>query len=179
MNPLMLLWLYRIGGALLLAGSLTAAYFGWAEHEQSLGAKPYIDLIAKQKEEAKKVLAIKTAEAETATKKWQDLKTQQETKDVDHQKTVAALNARLRTLAGPTGRLRDPNQTGCGGSSSGTTGKDPSDSGDSAKDPAQTTGLFSAGASQLLQRLTGEADGINLAYISCRSYAEIVTKSGQ
>jgi len=171
MNPLAILWLWRIGGALLLSGSLTAAYFGWAKHEQNLGAAPYIAKIAQQKTEAAQVLAIKTAEAAAATKALQDFKNTQELQDADHKKTVAALNARLHSLAGPAGRLRDPNQTGCGGGSRSAPGTDAAAPGDRAGDGADAGGVLSADLSGLLLRLTKSADDINLAYISCRADA--------
>lgn len=169
MNPLALLWLWRIGGVLLLSGSLTAAYFGWAKHEQSLGAVPYIAAISKQKAEAAQVLATESAKVAAATKALQDFKTQRENEDATNEKTISLLADRVVAVAGPTGRLYD--RTGCGSGGGSAKGADPVSAVDSAGNPSQTGGLLSKSTSELFQRIAREADEVNAAYASCRADA--------
>lgn len=166
-------------GRWLLIGALLAAlvlgYFAWADHigdkrEAAVTAR-YNAAIGAQKKEAAQKLADETAKVATAEKALNDFKNQQELKDATNQKTVAGLSARLLNATGPAGRLRDPDAAGCGRGGGGAQGADPASADDRANDPAQTGGLFSAGATQLLQRLTREADDINAAYISCRADA--------
>lgn len=124
--------------------------------------------INQQKADAAALLATETDKARAAEAALQAIKNNQEIQDAEHQKTVAGLSARLRDLAGPSGRLRDPNAAGCrcgGGSATGPTAPAP---GDRAADPTEAGGLLSAQLSGLLQQLGREADDINDAYISCR-----------
>lgn len=130
----------------------------------------YEGAISKQKETAAALLAMETNKARAAESALYAAKTNQEIQDAEHQKTVAGLSARLRDLAGPAGRLLDPNAAGCGCSGSGAAGQAASTPGDRA-DYTETGGLLSAQLSGLLQQLTREADDINNAYESCRADA--------
>jgi hypothetical protein len=156
--------------------ALTAGYFGWANHQQGIGRaegrqeakSEYDGKIKAQKNEATKLLAEETAKATAAGQALQDFKDQQEIKDGANQQTLAGLSAQLRAAAGLAGRLRDPNAAGCGRGGVGAQGAAVSSTGDRANDTAEAGGLFSAGATELFQRLTREADEINNAYASCR-----------
>lgn len=126
------------------------------------------------KVEAAATLASETAKARTAEQALQAIKNTQELHDADHQKTVANLSDRLRRLAGPAGRLRDPHSAGCGGGSGSAPGTSATAASDRADDQTQTGGLLSASLSGLLSRLQREADTINIAYASCRTDAYAV-----
>ena len=130
--------------------------------------------LEKQKREAAGVLATETAKTRVAEQALKDFKTNQDIQDEKSQTTVADLSRRLRQLAGPAGRLRDPKAHGCGGGGGGATGADPAAPGSSAADPAEAGGLLSAELGGLLQQLTAEADAINVAYASCRADAYAV-----
>ena len=130
--------------------------------------------IEKVKREAADTLASETNKTRTAERALQDFKNTQELQDATHQKTVADLSSRLRTLAGAPGRLRDPHAAGCGPSGSGTPGEAAPAPGDRPANPAEAGGLLSADLSGLLQRLQLEADTINVAYASCRADAYAV-----
>lgn len=158
-------------------GMLTAGYFGWREHQRAIGAQAQriIDQQEMDKLKTEAMLKLETAlkaKAE-AEKKLRDAATAQGVKDAKNQNTVAELTARLGALsAAGAGRLRDPNQaSGCGGGGSGSPGTATAGSGIGASDAPQAGGLLSPQLTGLLQRLTAEADAINLAYISCREYA--------
>lgn len=157
--------------ALLLA-VLGVAYGPWAAHQQGIGEKRatmvYNLAIDQQKTAAGKLLDAETAKAATATKALNDFKVKQEQQDAKNQTTVTDLERSLHAAAGPAGRLRDPNAAVCGGGGDGAQGADPARAGDSPADAAKAGGLFSGPATALLQRLTLEADEINVAYASCR-----------
>jgi hypothetical protein len=165
-------WIYRILAIGALIGLLVLAYQAWATHQQGIGearaTTAYNAAITQQKTAAGELLAAETGKANTATAALNAFKLQQEKDDAQNKSTIADLAVRLRTAAGPAGRLRDPNAPGCGGSGSGAPGADPARAGGGAADAAETGGLFSAGATELFQRLTREADDINTAYASCR-----------
>jgi hypothetical protein len=127
--------------------------------------------IEEQKTEARSLLSAETARVAKATKAMTDFKNFQETADAKNTAVVADLERRLRVNAGPAGRLRDPNATGCGGGGGSPKASNPAGPSNSAADSADAGGLFSVGATALLQRLTHEADEVNLAYISCRADA--------
>lgn len=130
--------------------------------------------IEKVKREAADTLASETNKTRTAERVLQDFKNTQELQDASHQKTVADLSSRLRSLSGAPGRLRDPHAAGCGPSGGSAPGEAaPAPSGRPA-DPAEAGGLLSADLSGLLQRLQLEADTINVAYASCRADAYTV-----
>lgn len=181
MNPLTILWLWRMGGIVVLLGSLTASYFGWRTHERNIGRAEvtavYETALTKQKADAAALLATETTKAATATKALQDFKTQQESDDAINEKTVSILADKLHALSGADGRLRDPHQTGCGGGSGGAQRGDPASAGNSGQDGAQTGGLLSPELTQFLLTKDWEADAINLAYISCRADAAKVRET--
>lgn len=163
-----------ITAKLIAALALLSALFFGEQYIEGLGYSRAVAecavRIEAQKTAATQMLAEETAKTRAAEKTLQEKINQQEIKDEKNQKTVAALSGRLRVLAGPAGRLRDPNasSTGCGGGGGGTTGAIATADGGGAADPAETGGLLSADLSGLLQRLIREADDINAAYISCR-----------
>lgn len=126
------------------------------------------------KVEAAATLASETAKARTAEQALQAIKNTQELHDADHQKTVADLSDRLRRLADPAGRLRDPHAAGCGGGSSSAPGTAATAPGDRADDAAQTGGLLSVPLTDLLAKALRESDEINVAYASCRTDAYAV-----
>ncbi len=133
--------------------------------------------IQKQKAEAGATLLAETNKTRAVEQALQVLKDKLELQDADHQKTIADLSARIRVAAGAAMRLRDPNAaTGCrlGSGSPQSQPTSPTDTGPA--DTAETDGLFSEPATQLLERLTREADDINAAYQSCRDYAAKVTE---
>lgn len=130
--------------------------------------------IEQSKREAAEQLASETQRTRTAEQALQTAKNTQELKDATHQKTVESLSDRLRTLAHSSGRLRDPHAAGCGASGGGSQGQPPAAPGDRPDDPAEAGGLLSAELGGLLQRLTFEADTINVAYASCRADAYTV-----
>ena len=127
-----------------------------------------------QKAQAAAKLASETDKVLQAERALSHLKNLQELQDATHQKTVADLSSRLRTLAGAAGRLRDPHATGCGPSGGGAPGAAATAPGDRADNSPEASGLLSAGLSGLLQRLQLEADTINIAYTSCRADAYAV-----
>jgi len=166
-------------GVILTAvlGILTAGYFGWRGHQREIGAhaQRIIDQQEVDKIKAEAMLKLEAAlkgKAE-AEKKLRDAATAQGVKDAKNQNTVAGLTARLAALAAAnTGQLRDPIQTsGCGSSSGGAPSTATASAGAGTDDASQAGGLLSPQLTGLLQRLTAEADAINLAYISCRGYA--------
>ena len=156
----------------LLLGALWIGYAPWAVHQQSIGEAratiTYNAAIDKQKKQAGELLATETRKTTAATQALTEFKTAQEIQDAKNQTTVTGLQSRLRAAAGAAGRLRDPNAAGCGGSGGSAQGADPASASHRAADDAQAGGLFSAGATELLQRLTLESDAINNAYASCR-----------
>lgn len=161
---------HRLLAAGLLLLALVADYQLWASHQQTLGAAPYIEAIKAQKASADKVLAIETEKTKAIERALQAFRNQQEITDASEKAQVAKITRELRNATVSThGRLRDPNtDTDCAGH---PPRKDSVATLASAEDTAKTGGLFSAGATQLLTRLTAEADGINLAYASCRADA--------
>lgn len=163
--------LAKIAAALVL---LAALFFG----EQYIEGRGYARAVAeneaainKQKVAAVGLLLSETQRANAIERRLQNLKNIQEQKDATHQKTVADLSERLRSLSGPAGRLRDPNAPGCGRGGGGTAGEATAPPGDRPTDQPEAGGLLSADLSGLLQRLTREADEINSAYLSCRADA--------
>jgi hypothetical protein len=163
------------GIRLALALALLAGLFFSEQYIEGLGySRAQAEATAainQQKETAATLLATETDKARAAESALQAAKNNQEVQDAAHQKTVAGLSARLRKLAGPAGRLRDPNAAGCGCGGGGATGPTTPAPGDRADDSAQSAGLLSAELTELLQRLAREADDINAAYSSCRGDA--------
>lgn len=167
MNPLAIMWLWRLGGALLLMGTLTASYYGWRSHQRGIGAAPYIAAIAVQKKEATAKLAAETDRVNAVNKQLEFALATQEKTDVSNQQKSDGLALRLRDLAAANnGRLRDP--AGCGGGGGGAANQAAANAPDRAADGADAGGLLSGPISELFIRLTKEADTINNAYASCR-----------
>lgn len=164
-------WLMLI----VAAGAMVLGYFAWADHQQGIGdaraTARWTKAVDEQKTKAIKVLAVEVAKVAAVERALADAKNKQELQDAANQKTVAGLSARLRDLAGPAGRLRDPNAAGCGRSSVSADGPVASAPGDRADDYTEASGLLSAQLSGLLQQLGREADDINDAYASCRADA--------
>ena len=163
---------YRWLAAAAVLALLVLSYGFWADHigderEAAVRAK-YTAASDQQKAKAGLLLRAETERANAATARLIELKTEQEKHDAENKNTIADLAVRLRAAAGPVARLRDPNAARCGGGGGRAPTADPARAGSSAADPTETGGLFSAGATELFQRLTREADEINVAYVSCR-----------
>lgn len=176
MNPLN--WLPGVAWFRIIAvAAVLAAILGYGHYQYLKGSlhteAAYKLAISDLKLEAARQLTTATEKVLEAERTLADLKNTQELQDVKNKKTVEELGGQLRTLAGPAGRLRDPNATGCGRSGAGA-GSAPADAArPGADDAAETGGLFSTEASRLLLELAQEADDINLAYTSCRSSARV------
>lgn len=158
----------------ILLGLLLALMFGVRAIDQRGYNRAKAEATAALKElqrQAERELASQTARTIAAEQALHNFKTQQDIQDAKAQATVADLSGRIRQLAGQSGRLRDPNAPGCGGGSGGAAGEAATAPGSGAADPAEAGGLLSAELTGLLQRLTTEADEINLAYTSCRADA--------
>lgn len=168
-------WLYRVLAIGALIGLLALVYQAWATHQQGIGevraTARYNAAIEQQKTTAGKLLAAETGKANTATAALNAFKLQQEKDDAQNKSTIADLAVRLRTAAGATGRLRDPNAPGCGGSGGGTPGADPASAAGGAADAAEADGLLSAELTGLLLSQAQASDEINTAYASCRADA--------
>lgn len=80
MNPLAVLWLWRVGGALALLASLWGGYALWANHQQGIGEKRATEAcnvrIDAQKTEAATVLAKAVDDAATSRRELAELVTQ-------------------------------------------------------------------------------------------------------
>lgn len=160
---------------LALVALLLLGWAAWSVYQQGVGEKRatavYNAAIDRQKLDAGATLARETGKTRAAEQTLQAFKNQQEILDAKNKLVVGALADQLRAAAGPAARLRDPNAAGCGGGGGGAQAADPARAGGGADDAAQAGGLFSAGATELFQRLTREADDINVAYASCRTDA--------
>lgn len=155
--------------AAMLVGALFYAEQRIEQRGYQRATSEFSTAIEAQKNKASQLLAMEAVRASAAEAALQAFKNQQELKDATHEKTVANLADRLHRLAGPAGRLLDPNAPGCGAGGAGTQGDTAAAPGDRAADDAQAGGLLSKELSGLLQRLQLEADTINIAYASCRS----------
>jgi hypothetical protein len=169
-------------GICVLSAALVAGYGAWHSHVKNLGyeeaAKDYTIAIDKMQLDASKKLASEIEKNKKIETSFNESKNRLEIKNVENQKIISSLSDGLRS-ATVNGRLRDPNSEGCRAGSSGSTGNNSTNaSGDSIDNP-EAVGLFSTGATELLQRITKEADEINSAYQICRSWAETVSRSGQ
>jgi hypothetical protein len=174
----------------LLYGSLMAALLlgAWRVHHNiDQGGYDRADAewqakVKSQKADATKLLDEERAKVAAALMSLRDFKDNQEIKDAHNKKAVTGYERRLRAAAGRAGRLRDPNAsyaTRCGGGGGGPQGADTASASHRADDIAEAAGLFSVGATALLQRLTREADDINLAYASCRADALSIREISQ
>lgn len=173
------LWAVKLGGGVLVGAALFGGYLAWASHQQGIAearATAACNLkIEAQKKEAATLLAKETAKVVATERALQDFKNRQEVKDAGNKKTVDNLSARLRSLVGRDGRLRDPHtDSGRGGGGSGPRGSGSPGPDNRPDNGTETSGILSAELTELLQRLTLEADEINAAYISCRADAEAV-----
>lgn len=130
--------------------------------------------LKEQQRQAERTLATETAKTRAAEQALRDFKTNQDIQDAKRKSTVADLSRRLRQLADQSGRLHDPHAPGCGTGGSSPPSEAAPAAGGSSADPAVTGGLLSAELGGLLQRLTREADEINVAYASCRADAYAV-----
>ena len=177
----------RLRIAVLLALVLVVLAAGWWIHVKSDSAgylraeDHYTKAIQRQQIEAANTLAAEIEKTRRAEKALANAKNQQDLKDANHQKTVADLSDRLRTLAGPAGRLRDPHATATATACVQGSGNPPTDPATpahpGAADSTDASGLLSAQLSGLLRRLTAEADAINNAYASCRPDAYTVRQA--
>ena len=171
-----------IGGRLLLWGLAVAALLAGAyaleRHIEQRGynraAAEYTAAIQKLQAEAATTLATETAKTLSAKQALATAKNNQEMKDAKHIQTIAQFADRLRSVAGPAGRLRDPNATQCGGSGGSPPGDPATATAAGATDGAEAGGLLSESLTELLQRLARDADDINAAYASCRADAYTV-----
>ena len=161
--------LIKIGAALAL---LVALFFA-EQYVESMGydrAWAEASVAIKQKEaDAAAQLNRETEKTRAAEQALQAKTNQQENEDATHQKTVEDLSNRLRTLAGPSVRLRDPHAARCGPSGGGAQSDIAGAASDRPADASEAGGLLSADLAGLLQRLQLEADTINVAYASCRA----------
>jgi hypothetical protein len=174
----------------LLYGSLMAALLlgAWRVHHNiDQGGYDRADAewqakVKSQKADAIKLLDEERAKVAATSMSLRNFKDKQELKDANNKTTVTDYERRLRAAAGHAGRLRDPNATyatGCGCGSGSAQSTNPTGAGHRADDVAEAAGLFSVGATALLQRLTREADDINLAYASCRADALSIREISQ
>lgn len=121
------------------------------------------------KAEAAATLASETERVRERERAMQIQLSNQNLKDATHEKIVADLSGRIRFVAGPAGRLRDPHADGCGLGSGGTPA-DPAASADGGTaDGTKAGGLLSVPLTELLAKALRESDEINVAYISCRA----------
>jgi hypothetical protein len=164
------LWLWGLAVAALLAGA-----YALERHIEQRGyaraAAEYTAAIQKLQAEAATTLATETAKTRSAERALATAKNNQDLKDATHQKTIAGLSDRLRSAAGPAGRLRDPNATQCGGSGGSPPGDPATATAAGPTDGGEAGGLLSGPLTELLQRLVRDADDINAAYASCRADA--------
>lgn len=165
----------KLIGAVVTLFWIAASVWMYGSSQYKKGAESmrtmYAHAIDTQKIEAAKTLADETARVAMATQALQTAKDQQELKDAKNKSTIATLADRLRTAADPSGRLRDPNATGCRGGGDSASSDIASRADNRADNTTEAGGLFSRAASELLARITREADEINAAYMSCRADA--------
>ena len=171
----------RIIAALVAFLAVTAVVLGYGHRQYTKGVSTTTDryeaALGQQKAQAAALLASETAKTRDTEQALQSLKNQQELSDAKNQKIVAGLSDRLRGIAGPTWRLRDPNAPGCWPGSGSTQGAAASTASDSPRDDPETGGLLSMQLTELLGRVLREADDINIAYASCRADAYTVREA--
>lgn len=130
--------------------------------------------IERTRAEAATQLAAETGKTLAAERRLREQSNEQERLDATHQQTVAGLERQLHDRGGPSLRLRDPNAAPDRCLGGGPADPVAAAAAPGAADAAETGGLFSAGATRLFERLTREADDINIAYASCRADAAAV-----
>ena len=170
-------WPARIAAALALVLAVLAV--GWRVHVKADAAgyaraqATFTSAIQQQQIDAANTLAAEIKKTLSAEQALATAKNNQELTDAKHQKTIDDYSHRLRNLAGPAGRLRDPHAAAAECRPCSVKPQDPATAPaqPGAADPAQAGGLLSAELSGLLRRLTREADDINAAYASCRADA--------
>lgn len=135
----------------------------------------YEAALTKQKVAAARALADAMIDVANAEKKLNDFKNTQEVKDAAANKTNLDQAARLRELAGPIGRLRDPFAApGCGGCRDDTEGEVAASANRGSGDAAAAGGLLSADLTRLLLWLAADADAVSAAFSSCKSYVQVL-----
>lgn len=156
--------------AALVGGTML---YGHSQYKQGQQERKtfYEAALTKQKGEAAQLLADETAKVREIERQLREFVSNQEKKDAVNQQTVDDLSARYNRLVGKSGRLRDPNATGCGQGSGGTKSAESTTPQDSAGDGAKEGGLLSVPLSALLRGALRDADNINNAYASCRPFA--------
>ncbi len=171
---------YKLLAAALAIAALLAALFFAEQHVEGLGydrrAAEDAAAIEKQKAEAATTLAAETEKTRLLEKSLQRATQKQDLQDAKQKTETDVLAARLRALAGPAGRLRDPNAApdGCGRGGSSAPGADPAAPADRPDDSTEAGGLLSAELSGLLQSRLADAEAISAAYSSCRADAYTV-----
>lgn len=173
MNPLDLLPLeYRLAAEIALIAIVASTFVGFSvhlihTHDRTVADKaiaPYVAAIEKQKKEAAQELAAETEKTRAAEQRLNEFVSAQNTKDAEHEATVADLSRQLATR-----RLRDPAKARSGGGSGSAASASGSSANAGAASAAQGDGVLSEEASAILRRLMLEADQINDAYESCRA----------
>lgn len=170
-----------IPGAVWAVVLLVALWNWWGEHGALVDLRAdhaaLQDAVEAQKEQAAKLLAAKTAEAEAIQLKLANALALQEKTDEANKKTVADLRAEMRRnsrAAGGPG-LRDPwvrpSAAGCGRGGGSAQPQDPAAAQDRAGDSGEATGILSQEFERLLLDQAEAADAINIAYIACRADA--------
>ena len=171
---------YKLLGLAFAIAALVAAVLGYGHRQYTQGVTTttarYEAALAQQKAQAAALLASETAKTRDTEQALQSLKNQQELSDAKNQKIVASLSGRLRGIAGPAWRLRDPNAPRCWSGGGSTPGAAASAAGDRAADDPEAGGLLSVQLTELLGRVLREADDINVAYASCRADASAVRR---
>lgn len=169
---------YRLLGAFLAVLALGAAVLGYGRQQYDKGVQAtkdrYEAAINGQKAEAADTLANETERVRLLERALATATREQETQDAQSQNTIAALGERLRNLAGPGLRLRDPHATiaRCWQGGDSTPGAAAAPADDRAADDAEASGVLSVPLSELLRTTLREADDINAAYTSCRADAD-------
>lgn len=128
--------------------------------------------IKELKLQASRELTLARDQRDLAQGKLNQALAEQERKDDANKEIVAGFELKLRAArALSAGRMRDPNATGCRGGGQDATGQGSGSPVNGGNNPAETSGLLSAELTGLLDKLTREADDINVAYASCRADA--------
>lgn len=128
--------------------------------------------VGKMKLQATQELLAATNERDALQSALSNALAAQERKDDEGQKTVARLENNLRSMRALSGgRMLDPNATGCRSGGQDANGKDSGAAIGGGGNAAEARGLLSTELTRLLDKLTREADDINVAYASCRADA--------
>jgi hypothetical protein len=168
--------LIALGGQhVLLVAARHDAATQHARADQALGQLTQLQsaVVALKKDAAAKLKALQDEVADWQAK-FNDARRAQEIKDGNAQAANDKAARDLRAAAARNaGRLRDPNseEPRCGGGGGSAQAGSGGSAGTGTGNATEGGGLFSERASELLQRLTQEADDINRAYASCRADA--------